>query len=171
VKISCPYCTNEISPESTGCSSCGTTYGSDTLRFLRDALQSVTLESHSERRRLDRVPRKFKIAYPTPNTLKEAYLSNVSTGGVFIKTDSPLNRGARFNLKLTLPDCEKELELFCEVVWSHREEWEAQERKFPPGMGIKFLNLSQEGRQRIDDILRDSPEGSGNQESGVKEDK
>jgi len=158
LKISCPYCTKEISPESTECSSCGTTYGFDTLRFLRDALKSATFESFSERRKPDRVPRKFKIAYPTPNTLQEAYLSNVSTGGVFIKTDSPLNRGARFNLKLTLPDCERELEILCEVVWSHREEWEAPERKFPPGMGIKFLNLSQDGKQRIDHLLRQSPE-------------
>jgi len=171
MKISCPYCTKEIDPESTGCSSCGTAYGSDTLRFLRDALKNGSLESSSERRRLDRVPRKFKIAYPTPDALKEAYLSNVSTGGVFIKTDNPLNDGARFNLKLALPECEKELEIFCEVVWSHREEWKAQERAFPPGMGIKFLNLSQEGRQSIDHILRNAPEDSGNQESGVKENK
>ena len=95
MKIACPYCTKEIDPESTGCSSCGTAYGSDTLRFLRDALKNGSLESSSERRRLDRVPRKFKIAYPTPDALQDAYLSNVSTGGVFIKTDNPLNRGSK----------------------------------------------------------------------------
>jgi type IV pilus assembly protein PilZ len=171
MEISCPYCTKEIDPKSTQCSSCGTTYGSDTLRFLRDALKRATLESSSERRKLDRVPRKFRIVYPTANKLQEAYLSNVSTGGVFIKTDNPLNRGARFNLKLALPGYEEELEIFCEVVWSSREEWKAEERTFPPGMGIKFLNLSQEGRQRIDHILRRSSEEGGNQESGVKENK
>jgi len=35
MKFHCPYCTNEIDPGATECSSCGAVYGPDTLRSLR----------------------------------------------------------------------------------------------------------------------------------------
>ena len=153
LKINCPYCTKEITPDTTQCPSCGTTYGSDTRRFIKELAKKVSSEHIPERRKFDRVPRKFRIVFPTAKTLKKHYLSNISTGGVFIKTKEPLNRGARFKLKIFLPDGDKELEVLSEVIWSHREEWIMKDKKFPPGMGVKFLNLSPEGKERIDKIL------------------
>lgn len=130
MKITCPYCTKEINPETTQCSSCGTSYGSDTLRLLRSLVKKAMENEISERRKLDRVPKKFRIVYPTPKALIENYLSNISQDGMFIETENPMNRGDRFDLKLFLPDKGKELELLCEVIWSHKEGQVGPEKNF-----------------------------------------
>ncbi|MFH0814242.1 MAG: PilZ domain-containing protein [Pseudomonadota bacterium] len=157
MKIACPYCTKEITPETTQCPSCGTAYGSNTQQLLKKMLKEAMQDQSSERRIFDRVPQKFKITYPTPEALRAHYLSNISPQGVFIEAKNPLTRGARFGLEIVLPDGEKELEVLCEVVWSHKEEQIISEQKYSPGMGIKFLNLSPEGAERIDKLLRTQP--------------
>jgi hypothetical protein len=46
------------------------------------------------------------------------------------------------------------LEVNCEVAWIRTEEKETSKEKLPPGMEIKFLDLSPEGKKRINQILR-----------------
>jgi hypothetical protein len=58
-------------------------------------------------------------------------------------------------LKIFLPDGGAEVEVSCEVMWSHAMEWKSAERTFPPGMGVKFLNLSPEAEERIERLLRE----------------
>ncbi|RLA94526.1 MAG: hypothetical protein DRG25_02305 [Deltaproteobacteria bacterium] len=153
-KPACPYCTKEIAADAIQCPWCGTSYGSQTLKLLKSFVRESSLEVKKERRKHDRVPRKFKITYPSPQALINSYLSNISLGGVFIKTKHPLDPGARFILKIFLPDGGKELEVNCEVAWIRTEEKETPKEKLPPGMGIKFLDLSPEGKKRINQILR-----------------
>ena len=70
-------------------------------------------------------------------------------GGLFIKTDSFLAKGKTIDLEISLPDGGKALRVLGEVVWSIREEMEVSAKKIPAGMGVKFLNLSTEGRIRL----------------------
>ena len=153
LKFGCPYCTREIAYDADRCPWCGTSFGSSTMRILRSFVKGATLEKSEERRKDDRVPKKFKIAYSSPQALTKSYLSNISRGGVFIKTNHPMDRGTRFDLKISLPDGEKQLEVSCEVAWVRLKEQVTSKEKFSPGMGIKFLNLSPEGRGRIERIL------------------
>jgi len=97
--------------------------------------------------------KKFKIAYPTPNAFIKSYLHDIGTGGLFIKTSDPLICGEKFGLRISLPDNEKELEVFCEVVWNRKEE-DTLNQGYPPGMGVKFLNISKESMDRIIRVLR-----------------
>ena len=154
LKVVCPYCTKEIPPGAAKCETCGTTFGVDTLKIIRSHAQVPAGLNEDERRQRDRVPKKFKITYPTLEALKDHYLVNMSTGGVFIQSKNPFNRGARFDLRIFLPDEPKPLDVYCEVVWSQNEERVIDNKNFPTGMGIKFLNLSVEGRIRIDKILK-----------------
>ena len=39
MKYFCPYCRNEVAPDATECSSCGTVYGPDT-----DTLEALEIE-------------------------------------------------------------------------------------------------------------------------------
>lgn len=155
VTVVCPYCTREIAPDARQCPWCGTTYGSETLQLIRRLVHKAAEEADEERRVFDRVPKRYRIVYPSAKTLKESYLANIGRGGVFIRTSHPLHRGARFNLKIHLPDGGAELEVFCEVMWSHAMEWRSAERVFPPGMGVKFLNLSSDAEARIGKLLRE----------------
>ena len=70
------------------------------------------------------------------------YASNLSCGGVFISTVNPREPGDQFDLHVKLPPSAGfTLLCRCVVVWRRQL---AQGRKLPPGMGLRFLDLSQE---------------------------
>ena len=56
-----------------------------------------------------------------------AYSANISSGGLFIKTDSPLPVGEPLSLQIEMPDVAEALKLRCEVVWK-REKAEIKNR-------------------------------------------
>lgn len=76
------------------------------------------------------------------------YAKNVSRGGLFIATVKPREVGEQFNIELTLPTPARfTLQCQCEVVWKrHFERKSSQE----PGMGLRFLDLSDEAGAKID---------------------
>jgi uncharacterized protein (TIGR02266 family) len=105
-------------------------------------------------RKYDRVPKKYAITYTTPKTLVKNYLSNIGQGGVFVPTKEPLERREKVNLKIFLPDGGKEVEVFGEVAWSRKVAKVTPKGKHPQGMGIKFLKLAHEDKERIFKLLR-----------------
>jgi uncharacterized protein (TIGR02266 family) len=72
---------------------------------------------------------------------------NLSNGGAFIVTSTPLELGDEIVLKLHLPDGGEELEVDCKVVWTNQYGRETQDMR--RGMGVKFLNLQPESQKRI----------------------
>jgi uncharacterized protein (TIGR02266 family) len=76
------------------------------------------------------------------------YARNISCGGVFIATISPREPGEQFDLQVTFPPPEPfVLKCRCEVVWKRHFE---RGGKYEPGMGLRFLDLSQEHRTAIE---------------------
>ena len=147
--LSCPFCPEEINSETTVCPSCRNVYDLDTLKFLRILARESAKENVHERREDLRVPTALKVSYLSPMEFVDDYLHNLSLGGLFVKTNDPLSPGEQTPLKVFLPDKEKELEVTGEVMWVRREEEDTPEGKLPPGMGLRFLNLSKEARERI----------------------
>ena len=145
----CAFCSEEISPETAECPSCGHTYDADSLRFNRSSYK----EYSEERRKQARVSKRFKVAYATPKEFVDSYIFNLSVGGLFIETKEPLNQGEMLNLRVFLPDKGEELDVTGEVIWSSREKTATSERSYPPGMGVKFINPSTEGIKRIISVL------------------
>jgi uncharacterized protein (TIGR02266 family) len=145
----CPFCSEEITPETAECPSCGHTYDSDLLQFFRSSYK----ESPDERRRQGRFSKKLKVAYATPKEFINSYIFNLSVGGLFIETKEPLDQGQMLNLKVFLPNKGENLDVTGEVMWSSRKETATSERNYPPGMGVKFLNLSTVGIKRIISVL------------------
>lgn len=82
------------------------------------------------------------------------YSKNLSRGGMFIATVNPLAPGCRVKVELPLPpplsgtvSCE------CEVVWQRRY---SPGNSYDPGMGLRFLDLSEEAGQVIDDWVKEA---------------
>ena len=80
------------------------------------------------------------------------YAKNISRTGMMIGTTNPRELGSRFHLEIPLPaplklvaTCE------CEVVWSRR--W-AKNAEIEPGMGLRFLDLSDEIATAIDEWIQ-----------------
>ena len=149
MKLSCPFCPEEIKPETTVCPSCRTVYDLDTLKFLRILARESAKENVHEHREDLRVPTALKVSYSTPKEFVDDYLHNLSLGGLFVKTETPLSRGEKTSLRIFLPDNEKNLEVTGEVVWTRAEEEVTAEGNLPAGMGIRFLDLPKEARKRI----------------------
>jgi len=70
------------------------------------------------------------------------YARNLSCGGMFIATVNPREPGEQFDLTVRLPPAAGlTLSCRCEVVWRRNFE---RGGKYPPGMGLRFLDLPQE---------------------------
>jgi uncharacterized protein (TIGR02266 family) len=149
LKFFCPYCASEITPETERCPQCGCVYGPETLDVLTSPAQKKAESHPDDRRKHVRAHKTFKIAYSSSGSFAENYLSDIGTGGLFIKTNSPKDVGEQFNLKISLPNEEREVEVVCEVIWVNQKERVTPERTYPPGMGLKFLEPSQEAIETI----------------------
>jgi uncharacterized protein (TIGR02266 family) len=157
MKLCCPYCTREIPAGSGQCSSCGTVYDLDTVNVLKLLAEEAPEEYPDERRTQVRTAKVDKVALSTPHSLPGLHLEtpeNISLGGLFIKTDTPLKKGERFHLRLCLPDQTHDVEILCEVTWSQREgDPAASGGTGPSGMGVRFVTSTQEDVNKIVRIL------------------
>jgi uncharacterized protein (TIGR02266 family) len=84
-------------------------------------------------------------------------LENISAGGMFIRTTTPPPVGTVFDFELVLEDDARPVHGLGEVVWA-REEDDRFDR--PAGMGVRFLSLEPESRERIDRLLAERPDAS-----------
>jgi type IV pilus assembly protein PilZ len=88
-----------------------------------------------------RVVTDLHVQYDDKGSFVEAYTGNVSNGGLFVKTETPLKRGEELWLELRLPDLEEPIRVKSEVVWSREEGQEAF--NLDAGMGLKFFEITQ----------------------------
>lgn len=72
-----------------------------------------------------------------------ARVHNLSEGGLFLKTLTPLEQGARARLKLE--DGEDKVDAEAVVVWSQDE----GSNDTPAGMGLAFISLAEPAREHL----------------------
>ena len=77
---------------------------------------------------------------------------DLTTGGVFIRTPNPMELGEQFVLKLHLSDGGGPIEAACKVIWTNKYGKESQYLR--RGMGVKFLNLSEEVQKRVEEFIK-----------------
>lgn len=76
---------------------------------------------------------------------------DISCGGLFVATYNILPLGTKIDVTFTLPDGKGEIYKTAEVRWL-REFQEGLE--LPPGMGIKFVDLSNQDQERINSFVK-----------------
>lgn len=64
--------------------------------------------------------------------------TNFGEGGMYLKSDSPWDRGTQLDLQFSLPRLERNIKLPGEVVYSTS----TPTQESPPGMGVMFKNLN-----------------------------
>ncbi|MFP4597235.1 MAG: TIGR02266 family protein [Persicimonas sp.] len=77
---------------------------------------------------------------------------DISEGGLFVTTHEELDQGTHVQLEVLLPDSSDEIILEAEVRW-RREGTDEDGKVVPPGLGVKFLELDDEGREHIKQIV------------------
>jgi type IV pilus assembly protein PilZ len=85
----------------------------------------------TEHREHTRAPIELRVDYKKLNSFFADYTKNISKGGTFIKTATPLPGGTRFLFKLSVPSRAEPFEVSGEVV--------RVDRGADAGMGIRFL--------------------------------
>jgi len=149
----CPFCSEPITPDTTKCPSCDNIYSPDALSFINLSAKGQD-EYPEERRKQTRFTIKSKAVYTSPKNFMEHYIFDLSLGGLFVETNSPLDTGGEFDLRIFLLDKTEPMEIPCEVIWNRKKEELTPEGEcLPAGMGVKFLKLSQENLHRLIDIL------------------
>jgi uncharacterized protein (TIGR02266 family) len=99
--------------------------------------------------RENRISPRAKINWPVmvqkPTGVMEGVTLNVSSSGLFIGCRKPLRLNEVFGMVISSPD--QQIGAQAEVVWSNI--YGPDDEISPRGMGVRFLDLSDEDRQFI----------------------
>ncbi len=91
----------------------------------------------SERRRSIRVPVEVALGVHSDSNFFSGLTRDISDGGLFVATHTPLPLGTPVSVKFALPAC-PEIEADGVVVWV------SEPSAGHPGMGVQFVHLSEE---------------------------
>jgi type IV pilus assembly protein PilZ len=127
-------------------------YGKNLWRKRREqGEKKITLLSEltAEQRQHERIDEILEVEFENDIL---AQTENISEGGVFIRTQNPLELEEEFVLKLYIPDEQEPVNVLCKVVWANKYGKESED--LPRGMGVKFLRLKAEDRIRIEEFVK-----------------
>jgi uncharacterized protein (TIGR02266 family) len=113
-------------------------------QHILPALAPHLFPEHYNRRASPRVVVGIPIAYRFGNTIASALTLNVSTGGLAIRTTSPLDVGADLKVRFRVPGTKKEIEAQSRVAWVDRR----------VGMGVQFTVVAPADHTVIDDWVQ-----------------
>jgi type IV pilus assembly protein PilZ len=107
--------------------------------------------SAANRRQHDRIDVSWDVDCETEDTFLYASICNVSELGIFVRTQEPLEVGTRLMLRFSPPGSEPGAEdafdLEGTVQWVNPVRVLSDNRN--PGMGILFVNITPEDRERL----------------------
>jgi uncharacterized protein (TIGR02266 family) len=94
--------------------------------------------------------------YYGPSQNKILYGSSVdmSSGGLFLKTETLFTVNEKVILSFTLPDVKKVVNCSAKVAWVNLQN-NPRKPEFPAGIGLQFLDLSIEYLKSIQNLLKD----------------
>jgi len=134
---------------------------------LNRHFQPDVKEQHAQHRESVRVPLSLNVSFESRGEIRKCMMKNLSAGGIFVATESPLPIGTPFNVRIRIERTGEEIELPGEVVsvgasadLSHEEH----------GMGVRFVNLTETQRQQVtefsEEAMRRAIEGSSGGQPG-----
>jgi uncharacterized protein (TIGR02266 family) len=120
-------------------------------KVKRDAAIPVPI-SDAERRRSPRVLVDLEVDYASEENYLFAYITDISATGIFVRTTVPEAPGTHLNLRF-LSEHAGPVELEGEVIWVNPYRPGTPDN-LHPGMGIRFVNLDNELRDRLLELIR-----------------
>jgi len=128
------------------------------IRSLALRLEKLTNAASGAviRRKDPRITKVLSLDYEKTGEFIGGWSTNISTGGVFVKTPKPYKMGETFILELHLPDNTAPIKAKCEVRWV-RSGGDAPDDS---GMGVKFVMMSDDDRNRLQDMIRSEEIGA-----------
>ena len=106
-------------------------------------------EQHSRSRGSVRVPLDLNVNFESRGEVHPCLMKNLSDGGIFVATESPLPIGTPFNVRIRIDKTGEDVELPGEVVSVGVSANLAEEKH---GMGIRFVNLTEAQKKQVSEF-------------------
>jgi CRP/FNR family cyclic AMP-dependent transcriptional regulator len=120
------------------------------VRRLRSTTQKLS-GTTGPRRIEERASSKIRITFKRASDFFRAYIGNLGTGGLFIRTAQMVPAGTILNLEFNLPDSDHLIQAKGKVAWA-RSQGESDEIK-PPGLGIQFVEMNSEDTKLLNNYI------------------
>ncbi len=110
----------------------------------------MPIDPAAEKRGSQRVPVRLEVNFQSIDSFLSEYAMNISRGGLFVSTRKPLDVGTKLTLQFTIPDAAVPIKINGEVAWVTTYDKASQ---LIPGMGIKFRELSDGDRKKLEEFI------------------
>ena len=112
--------------------------------------EDVVATPSENRRRQDRFSVELEISLETEHNFYAGFVENLSNAGLFIATHVVRPIGSHVEFSIVIGDDAEPIKGLGEVRWIRQF---SDTSDAHPGMGLRFLELSPEGRKRIEQFL------------------
>jgi uncharacterized protein (TIGR02266 family) len=106
-----------------------------------------------DRRRAPRVFVDLEVDYASEDNYLFAYITDISATGIFVRTTSPEQPGTLLNLRFAAGPDGESIECEGEVIWINPYRPGTPDN-LHPGMGIRFVGIDDELRDRLLELIR-----------------
>src|SRR5687767_4107766 len=113
---------------------------------------AATPLTEADRRRAPCVLVDLEVDYASEENYLFAYITDISATGIFIRTTTPEAPGTQLNLRFSSENAGA-IEVEGEVIWVNPYRPGTPDN-LHPGMGIRFLSLDNELRDRLLELIR-----------------
>jgi uncharacterized protein (TIGR02266 family) len=121
----------------------------DLKRTLNRHFQPELTKRNADRRDSIRVPVKLRLSFSSLGAIRQCLMTNVSRGGVFVSTATPLPLGTKIRLWIQVGDSGEEIEVEGEVASHNAGPGLLSDET---GMGVRFVHLSEEQAKAVDNL-------------------
>ena len=105
----------------------------------------------SDKRQHPRYEASFPVECSTPHLYFSNQVCNISRGGIFIRSDTPLPLNTEVSLVLRLPGTDRCIRATGLVVWNY--DMQKGTSHIVPGSGIRFIGLPPAERATLESYL------------------
>src|SRR4051812_32509146 len=118
-----------------------------------DVIEPVPVPiSDAERRRAPRVLVDLEVDYASEDNYLFAYITDISETGIFVRTTTPEAPGTNLNLRFRIDDG-PQIQAEGTVIWVNPFRPNNADN-LHPGMGIRFVELDDELKDRLLELVR-----------------
>jgi len=126
---------------------------SDLKNALNRHFDPGVKEQHAKKRESVRVPLNLNVDFESRGEVRRCLMKNLSAGGIFVATESPLPIGTPFNVRIRIERTGEEIELPGEVVSLGVSANLAKEQH---GMGIRFVHLTEAQARLVEEFSEEA---------------
>lgn len=120
-----------------------------------DVMRDPAAVSEAERRRAPRVLVDLEVDYASEDNYLFAYITDISSTGIFVRTTTPEDPGTHLNLRFS-PEGRGGAGEICvegEVIWINPYRPGAPDN-LHPGMGVRFVAIDDDVRSQLLELIR-----------------